>query len=165
MILPDTLTFTSHIKLDMILPDTLTFTSRIKLDMILPDTLTSTSRIKLAVSSSHSMPITAGPTSLSSGLTSPAPGNWLDPFVCWSASVSQGRICSDNGTCCHTEAEVADQTFYLTQSQCTDTGPTSPSVAPYNTRRLAGQPLACQFESHWYDSTQKNPHGASGIQT
>ena len=31
------------------------------------------------------------------------------------ASVSQGRMCSDNFTCCHTEIEVADQTFYLTQ--------------------------------------------------
>ena len=30
------------------------------------------------------------------------------------ASVSQGRICSDNFTCCHTEIEVADQTFHLT---------------------------------------------------
>ena len=39
------------------------------------------------------------------------------------ASVSQGRICSDNFTCCHTEIKVADQTFYLTQSQYTDTGP------------------------------------------
>ena len=38
------------------------------------------------------------------------------------ASVSQGRICSDNFTCCHTEIEVADQTFYVTQSQYTDTG-------------------------------------------
>ena len=46
------------------------------------------------------------------------------------ASVSQGRICSDNFTRCHTEIEVADQTFYLTQSQYTDTGPTSPSADP-----------------------------------
>ena len=46
------------------------------------------------------------------------------------ASVFQGRICSDNFTCCHTEIEVADQTFYLTQSQYTDTGPTSPSADP-----------------------------------
>ena len=45
-------------------------------------------------------------------------------------SVSQGRICSDKFTCCHTEVEVADQTFYLTQSQYTDTGPTSPSADP-----------------------------------
>ena len=33
------------------------------------------------------------------------------------ASVSRGQICLDNFTCCHTEIEVADQTFYLTQSQ------------------------------------------------
>ena len=46
------------------------------------------------------------------------------------ASVSQGRICSDNLTCCHTEIEVADPTFHLTQSQYTDTGPTSPSADP-----------------------------------
>ena len=46
------------------------------------------------------------------------------------ASVSQGRIRTDNCTCCHTEMEVADQTFYLTQSQYTDTGPTSPSADP-----------------------------------
>ena len=42
-------------------------------------------------------------------------------------SVSQGRIFSDNCTCCHTEVEAADQTFYLTQSQYTDTWSTSPS--------------------------------------
>ena len=46
------------------------------------------------------------------------------------ASVSQGWICSDNFMCCHTEIEVADQTFYLTQSQYIDTGPTSPSADP-----------------------------------
>ena len=31
------------------------------------------------------------------------------------------RICLDNFTCCHTEIEAADPTFYLTQSQYTDT--------------------------------------------
>ena len=46
------------------------------------------------------------------------------------ASVSQGRICSDKFTCCHTETEVADPTFYLTHSRYTDTGPTSPSADP-----------------------------------
>ena len=46
------------------------------------------------------------------------------------ASVSQGRICSDNCTCCHTETEVAAQNICLTQSQYTDTGPTSPSANP-----------------------------------
>ena len=46
------------------------------------------------------------------------------------ASVFQGLICSDNFKCWHTEIEVADQTFYLTQSQYTDIGPTSPSADP-----------------------------------
>ena len=46
------------------------------------------------------------------------------------ARVSQGRICSDNFTCCHTDIDVADQTFHLTQSQYTDTGLTSPSADP-----------------------------------
>ena len=57
------------------------------------------------------------------------------------ASVSQGWICSDNSTCCHTETEVADQTFHLTRSQSTDTGPTSPSTDPLT-------PGAWQ-RSHW----------------
>ena len=71
-------------------------------------------------------------------------------FVCWllacltsqqQASVSQGRICSDNFTCCHTEIEAADQTFYLTQSQYTDTGLTSPSADPITPGTWQG--------SHW----------------
>ena len=45
-------------------------------------------------------------------------------------SVPLGRICSDKYTCCYTETEVADQTCYLTQSQHTDTRPTSPSADP-----------------------------------
>ena len=57
------------------------------------------------------------------------------------ASVSQGRTCSDNLTCCHTEIEVADQTFHLTQSQYTDTGPTSPSANPITPGAWQG--------SHW----------------
>ena len=57
------------------------------------------------------------------------------------ASVSQGRIFSDNFTCCHTEIEVADQTFYLTQSQYTDTRPTSPSADPRTPGAWQG--------SHW----------------
>ena len=46
------------------------------------------------------------------------------------ASVSQRRICSDHFTCCHTEIQVSNQTFYLTQSQYTDTGPTSTRADP-----------------------------------
>ena len=46
------------------------------------------------------------------------------------ASVSQGWICSDISTSCQTEVEAADQTFYLTASQYTDTRLTSPSADP-----------------------------------
>ena len=55
---------------------------------------------------------------------------------CWGltsqqhASESQGLLCSDKFTCCHTEIEVADQTFYHNHSQYTITGPTSPSADP-----------------------------------
>ena len=70
--------------------------------------------------------------------------------VCWllacltsqqHASVSQGRICSDNFTPCHTEIEVADETFHLTQSQYTDTRPTGPSTDPITPGAWQG--------SHW----------------
>ena len=46
------------------------------------------------------------------------------------ASVFLGRICANNFTCCHTEIEVVDQTFYHIQSQYTYIGPTSPSADP-----------------------------------
>ena len=42
---------------------------------------------------------------------------------------------------CHTEMEAADQTLYLTQSQYTDTGPTSPSADPITPGAWQG--------SHW----------------
>ena len=71
------------------------------------------------------------------------------------AGVSQGRICSDNFTCCHTEIEVADQTFYLTQSQYTDTEPTSPSADPITPGAWQGCHWSANFLSHWYDSTPK----------
>ena len=77
------------------------------------------------------------------------------------ASVSQGRICSDNFTCCYTEIEVADQTFYLTQSQYADTGPTSPSADPITPGPWQGSQWSAN-SSHWYDSIRKNPV-ASGI--
>ena len=57
------------------------------------------------------------------------------------ASVSQGRIREDNFTCCHTEIEVADPTFHLTQSQYTNTGLTSPSADPITPGAWQG--------SHW----------------
>ena len=60
------------------------------------------------------------------------------------ASVSQGLICSDKLTPWHTEIEVADQAFYFTQSQYSDTGPTSPSADPISPGAWQG--------SHWSDN-------------
>ena len=62
------------------------------------------------------------------------------------ASVSQGRICTDNFTCCHTEIEAADQTFHLTQTQYTDTGPTSPSADPITPGAWQGSHWSANFE-------------------
>ena len=78
------------------------------------------------------------------------------------ASVSQGRVCSDSFTCCHTEIEVADPTFYLTQSPYTDTGPTSPNADPIMPCAWQGSHWSAKFSSHRFDSTRKNPV-ASGI--
>ena len=60
------------------------------------------------------------------------------------AIAPQGRICSDNCTCCHTEIEVADQTFYLTQSQYTDTGQTSLSADNIMPGAWQGSHVECQ---------------------
>ena len=78
------------------------------------------------------------------------------------ASVSQGRICSDNFTCCHTQIEVADQTYYLTQSQYTDTGPTSPSADRIMPDAWQGSHWSANFQVTGMTGPRKNP-GASGI--
>ena len=62
------------------------------------------------------------------------------------AGISQGRICSDTFACCYTEIEVADQTFYLTQSQNTDTGPTSPSADLVSPGSWQGSYWSANFE-------------------
>ena len=74
-------------------------------------------------------------------------------LVCWllrtqqhPASVSQGRTCTDKFTCCHNEREAADPTFYLTQSQYTDTGPTSPSADPITPGAWQGSHWSANFE-------------------
>ena len=61
------------------------------------------------------------------------------------ASIFQGRICSGNFTCCHTETEVADQTFYLTQSQYTDTGPTNLNADPITPGAWQGSSWSAKF--------------------
>ena len=80
------------------------------------------------------------------------------------ASVSQGRICSDNFTSCHTEMEDADQTFHLTQSQYTDTGLTSPSADPITSGAWQDSHWSANFEVTGMTRPRKNP-AASGIRT
>ena len=77
------------------------------------------------------------------------------------ASIYQGRICADNFTYCHT---VADQTFHLTQSQYTDTGPTSPSTDPITPGAWQGSHCSANFEVTGMTRPWKSL-GTSGIRT
>ena len=74
------------------------------------------------------------------------------------ASVSQGRICSNK---LEDKIEVADQTFHLTQSQYTDTGPSADPIAP---GAWQGNHWSASFEVTGMTRPRKNP-GASGIST
>ena len=51
--------------------------------------------------------------------------------------------------------EVADQTFHLTPSQYTDTGPTSFSTDSISPGARQGGHWSVNFLSHWYDWTPK----------
>ena len=62
------------------------------------------------------------------------------------ATVSLGQICSDNCACCQTETEVLYQTFYLTQSQSTDTRPTIPSTDPVKLGTWQGSHWSANFQ-------------------
>ena len=78
------------------------------------------------------------------------------------ASVSQGRMCSDNFTCCHTEIEVADPTFYLTLSQYTPGRPV-PALTLFcqaPSRIATGVPIL--KSQVWLDPEKSR---ASGIRT
>ena len=80
------------------------------------------------------------------------------------ACVSQGRTCSDNLTCCHAEIEVVGQIFHLTQSQYTDTGPTSPSTDPITPGAWQVATGMLIYKSLVWLDPEKNP-GAYGIRT
>ena len=84
------------------------------------------------------------------------------PAICYCI---QGRICSDECTCCHTEIEVADHTFYLIQSQYTDTGSTSPSADPITLGAWQGSHRIANFQVTGMTPPRKNPHGSNGIPT
>ena len=79
------------------------------------------------------------------------------------ASVSQGRVCSDNFTCCHTETEVADQTFYFTQSQYTDARPTRPNADPTTPGAWQGSHWCANFKVTGMTRPGKIPMPQAGI--
>ena len=60
------------------------------------------------------------------------------------ASVSQGRICSENCTCCHTEKLQIK--LSTSPSHNTDTGPTSPSADPTTPGAWQGSRWSANFE-------------------
>ena len=80
------------------------------------------------------------------------------------ASVSQGRICSDNCMCCHTEIEVADRTTISTGYSILTPGQPVPALTLKASAWQGSHWSAIFFLSHWYDSTRKNA-GASGNRT
>ena len=73
------------------------------------------------------------------------------------ASISQGRICSDNFTCCHTEIEVADQTVYLTPVTVYCHRADQSQRRPYNARRLGEAE-----QSHTHKSSTVAPSVQAG---
>ena len=79
------------------------------------------------------------------------------------AGVSQGLIYSDNCTCCHTEAEVTDETFYLTKSQYPDTGPTSPNADSKTPGEWQCSHCSANFEVTGMTRPGKIPAAQTGI--
>ena len=95
-------------------------------------------------------------------------------IVCWLAgcllNVPAAGWCISgtdrlNCACCHTEIEVAGETFYFAQSPYTDTGPASPSADPISPGAWQGSRWNANFLSHGCDSTRKNPCGESENRT
>ena len=74
-------------------------------------------------------------------------------------SVAQGRICSDNCTCCHTQKLQIKLSISSIQSILTP-GQQVPALTLYSQApdRIATE---APILSHWYDYP-KNPHGESG---
>ena len=80
------------------------------------------------------------------------------------ASVSEERIRADTCPCCHTETEVADLTFYFTQSQYTYTGPTSPSADLISPGTWQSNSRSTNLKAAGMTGPGRRSLGKSGIQ-
>ena len=62
----------------------------------------------------------------------------------------------NNCACCYPEIEVGHQSFYLTQSQHTDTGPTNPSTDPVTSGTCQGSHYSSTFNKSlaWFNYTK-----------
>ena len=78
--------------------------------------------------------------------------------------ISLEQICSDKFTFCHTETEVADQTFYLAQSRCIDTGPTNPCADPFTPGAWQGSHWSANFEVTGMTRPGETPTAKAGIE-
>ena len=80
------------------------------------------------------------------------------------AGVSQGRIRSNDCTCCHAKIEIADQTRYQTQTRYTDTLPTSPRAEPATPGAWQGRQQSTNFEVPGMTRPEKRSAGKAGIE-
>ena len=81
------------------------------------------------------------------------------------SNVSQGRICSDKCTCCHTEIENCSSDLLRHQSQYTDTAPTSPSPDPVRPDAWQDRHQSTSYVSHWYDTAWEKPNGEHRVRS
>ena len=73
------------------------------------------------------------------------------------ASLFQGRICLGNFTCCHTEREIADQTFCLTQSRILTPSHPVPALTLYHQVPGRGATWVPIFRSLVWHDPEKIP--------
>ena len=89
---------------------------------------------------------------------------WEGILVCWLLNVPATGECISwmdllrQFTCCHTEIEVADQTFHLTQSKYTDTGLASPSADPILPGTWQSSHWSANFQVTGMTRPWKNPN-------
>ena len=117
---------------------------------------------------------TASPTHFQRAIPAPSTENQAErPSVCLlvgcltsqqHASVSQGRICTDNFTCCHTDREAADQTPTSPSHSILTPGPPVPALTHKTPGAWQGSHWSANFEATGMTRPRKNP-GASGIRT